>query len=93
MRPSARASCSPWTPRRPRPPAFAEEAPQPPLTHQTLAQQCALVAQQLSPAITTAQLLARVVGGGAAHVLTQLSEDELLDLLSNEAGGGAAARQ
>ena len=71
----------------PPPEEAPKQEPAAPLINQTLAQQCALVAQQLSPAITTAQLLARVVGGGGAHVLTQLSDDELLDLLGTEASG------
>jgi len=52
---------------------------------QTLAQQCAQAAKQLSPQVPPTQLLYRVMGGrGASHLINEVTDDDLHDLIVDE---------
>ena len=51
----------------------------------TLAQQCAIAAKQLSPELPPTQLLYRVMGGnGATHLINEVTDEDLHDLIVDE---------
>lgn len=52
---------------------------------QTLAQQCTVAAKQLTPQLPPTQLLYRVMGGnGASHLINEVTDDDLHDLIVDE---------
>ena len=51
----------------------------------TLAQQCAIAAKQLSPQLPPTQLLYRVMdGNGATHLINEVTDEDLHDLIVDE---------